>query len=121
MIRYVKFVSVPVRDQDRAVAFYRDVMGFTVATDAPYGDTRWIEIAVPGADTRLVFSARTDDMTPEVPTVVFVSDDVQADFDRLRGKGVKFTTEPTETPWAKGAYYALFLDTENNLLMLGNA
>jgi predicted enzyme related to lactoylglutathione lyase len=122
MIRYVKFVPVPVRDQDRALAFYRDVMGFTVATDAPYEDERrWIEIGVPGAETHLVFMPKPDDAIPQVPTVVLVSDDVHADFETLRGKGVKFTAEPTATPWAKGEYYALFLDSENNLLMLGHA
>lgn len=123
MIRYIKFVNLPVRDQQRALEFYRDALGFTVETDMPYveGGGRWIELGIPGAETRLVFTARDNDDVSDCPTVILVSDDVQGDYERLNEKGVKFTTPVTETPWEKGAYYALFLDTENNLLMLGNS
>jgi lactoylglutathione lyase len=123
MIRYVKFVNLPVRDQQRALGFYRDVLGFTVETDVPYteGGGRWIEIGIPGAETRLVFVSRDNDQVPAQPTVILVSDDVQGDYGKLTAKGVTFTTPPTETPWEKGAFYALFLDTENNLLMIGNS
>ena len=55
MISAIKFVSVPVHDQDRALAFYTTRLGFTVATDQPFGEKqRWIELRVPKAETRVV-------------------------------------------------------------------
>src|SRR5262245_2878342 len=55
MIRQIKFVGVPVRDQDRALAFYRDKLGFKVGTDQPFdGNQRWIEMRIPGAETGVV-------------------------------------------------------------------
>ena len=55
MIRGVKFVSIPVVDQDRALAFYTEKLGFRVATDQPFSEKqRWIELAIPGADTGVV-------------------------------------------------------------------
>jgi catechol 2,3-dioxygenase-like lactoylglutathione lyase family enzyme len=51
----VKFVSIPVVDQDRALAFYTEKLGFRVATDQPFDDKqRWIELAIPGAETGVV-------------------------------------------------------------------
>src|SRR5437867_4138096 len=55
MIKAIKFVSVPVRDQDRALAFYTGKLGLQVVTDQPFDDRqRWIELRIGGADTRLV-------------------------------------------------------------------
>jgi catechol 2,3-dioxygenase-like lactoylglutathione lyase family enzyme len=48
MIKAIKFVSVPVRDQERALSFYTKLMGFEVLTDQPHDDTRhWIELGLP--------------------------------------------------------------------------
>ncbi|GIL39466.1 VOC family protein [Roseiterribacter gracilis] len=121
MIRFVKFVNLPVRDQQRALEFYRNVMGFSVETDAAYGDSRWIEIGIPQSDTRLVFTKRDDDTVPQAPTVVFFSDDVRGDHDRLVARGATSKAPPTETPWEKGKSYAWLLDSENNLLMLSDS
>ncbi|WP_287160767.1 VOC family protein [Mesorhizobium sp.] len=56
MFSHVKFAHLPVRDQDRAIAFYRDKVGLKVATDAPYRDgLRWIELAV-GESPTICFS-----------------------------------------------------------------
>ena len=55
MISQLKFVSIPVSDQDRALAFYRDKLGFRVKTDQPFdGSQRWIELRIPGAETGVV-------------------------------------------------------------------
>ena len=55
MIKAVKFVSVYVSDQDRALAFYTQKLGFTVVTDQPMGPgARWIELRIPGAETGVV-------------------------------------------------------------------
>ncbi len=54
MIRGVKIVSIPVRNQDVALKFYTEKLGFKVATDQPFGPgQRWIELLIPGADTAL--------------------------------------------------------------------
>ena len=55
MIRQIKFVSVPVKDQDVALKFWIEKMGLKVATDQPFdGKQRWIELMIPGAETGLV-------------------------------------------------------------------
>ena len=57
MIRGIKIVSIPVTDQDRAMKFYTEKMGFKVATDQAFGpDRRWIELLIPGSDVNLALS-----------------------------------------------------------------
>jgi len=52
MIKSFKIVSIPVSDQDRALAFYTEKLGFRVHTDQPFNDKqRWIELSIPGAET----------------------------------------------------------------------
>ena|SRR6516225_2990852 len=55
MIRGIKFINVPVKDQDAALKFYTDSLGFKVKTDQEFipGGQRWIELSIPGADTGL--------------------------------------------------------------------
>jgi catechol 2,3-dioxygenase-like lactoylglutathione lyase family enzyme len=65
MIRGIKFASVPVSDQDRALAFYTEKLGFRLVTDQPFNDSqRWIELAIPGADTRLVLFRFGENLKP---------------------------------------------------------
>ena len=55
MIKQIKFVSIPVADQNRALDFYTDKLGFTIITDQPFNEKqRWIELRVPKAETRVV-------------------------------------------------------------------
>jgi len=55
MIKGIKFVGIPVRDQDRALEFYTERLGFTVLTDQPSNHKqRWIELRIPGAETGVV-------------------------------------------------------------------
>ena len=55
MISHVKFVSIPTTDQDRAVAFRTERVGFRLLTDQPFDDTqRWIELRIGSSDTRIV-------------------------------------------------------------------
>lgn len=122
MFKYVKFSGLPVSDQDRAVAFYRDVLGLTLDTDQQYGgDWRWIEFAVPGSPTRILFEKRANEAPGELPALVLVVDDVDAAFAVLSAKGVAFDQEPTSAPWAPKERYALLWDSERNLVMLGSA
>ena len=55
MIVSIKFVSVPTHDQDRALAFYTEKLGFRLITDQPFGPgKRWIELGIGHSDTRFV-------------------------------------------------------------------
>jgi Glyoxalase/Bleomycin resistance protein/Dioxygenase superfamily len=78
MIKSVKFVSIPVRDQNQALEFYTKKLGFQIMTDQPFGGgRRWIELRIPGADTEVVlFTPRArktgSDLSPvshSLPTV----------------------------------------------------
>src|SRR6188768_929187 len=55
MITHIKFVTIPARDQNRALDFYTDKLGFTIITDQPFDEKqRWIELRIPKAETRVV-------------------------------------------------------------------
>ena len=67
----IRCVAVPVRDQDAALAFYVDTLGFELRLDAPISDTqRWVEVAPPGATTSLALVAGPDNPAPGVDTGV---------------------------------------------------
>ena len=68
MITHLKFAGIPTRDQDRALAFYTEKLGFKVLTDQPMGPTqRWIELRIAASDTRVVL------FTPDGPLRVYRS------------------------------------------------
>ena len=86
MITQLKFVGIPTSDQERALRFYTEKLGFSVSTDQPFNDTqRWIELRIGSSPTRVVL------FTPEghenrVGTFFngsFACDDVQATFRQL--------------------------------------
>ena len=121
MLRHVKFANLPVSDQDRALAFWRDKLGLSVATDQAYGDGfRWIELALGDAETRLLLVRRPDDTPSDQPDLILICDDVDESYATLQAKGVTFTEAPTAAPWRPDERYALFRDSEGNLVMLGN-
>ena len=69
MIKGVKFVTIPVRDQNRALEFYTKKLGMRVLTDSPYDDTqRWIELGIPRADTRVVLRTGEPPPSSRIPT-----------------------------------------------------
>ncbi|HEX2079707.1 MAG TPA: VOC family protein [Longimicrobium sp.] len=120
MIKAVKFVAAYVNDQDRALAFYTQKLGFTVATDQPMGpDARWIELRIPGAETALVV---VKPMMPEhhvggFMNMAFVADDVQKTYEELSARGVEFTQPPRTESWGTGA---VFKDPDGNLFALSS-
>ena len=119
MITRIGFDSVPVDDQDRAIAFYRDKMGMKVHTDAPFGENwRWIFMQIPGHDTRLHFASRADIEVRDKPALALVSDDVDADCDRWRQQGVEITNEPQDAPWQAGVRWATIRDSEGNVIFI---
>jgi len=60
MIRGIKFTSIPVRDQEKALKFYTEKLGFQIMTDQAFGKQRWIELGIPGAETVSYCSRRRD-------------------------------------------------------------
>lgn len=117
MIRGVKFVSIPVADQDRALAFYTDVLGFRLLTDQPFSDKqRWLELGIPGADTRVVLFQFGETLRPGgILNIALWSDDVEATAGELKGKGVEFVLEPKRMPYGT---MSIFKDVDGNQLLL---
>ncbi|GGO65659.1 VOC family protein [Nonomuraea cavernae] len=99
--------SVFVDDQDKALRFYTDVLGFVKKTEVPLGEDRWLTVVSPddpdGTELLLepdghpaVNPLRKALVEDGIPATAFAVDDVHAEFDRLRGLGVRFTQEPLE-------------------------
>jgi catechol 2,3-dioxygenase-like lactoylglutathione lyase family enzyme len=120
MITQIKFVGVPVRDQDRALAFYRDKLGCKVKTDQPFNDTqRWIELKIPGAETGIVLFTPDghEDRIGSFFNGSFACDDVRKTYEELKGRGVEFAGEPKDEPWGT---FVIFKDSEGNSIVLGS-
>ena len=96
MIRGVKFVSIPVADQDRALAFYTETLGFRLLTDQPFSDKqRWLELGIPGAETRIVLFQFGENLKPGGQlNLALWADDVEATAREMKAKGVEFLMEP---------------------------
>jgi predicted enzyme related to lactoylglutathione lyase len=119
MIRGVKFVSIPVSDQDRALAFYTAVLGFRLLTDQPFNEKqRWLELGIPGADTRIVLFQFGDNLKPGGPLNLSLwSDDVESTAKALKAKGVEFVMEPKKMHYGM---VSAFKDSDGNILVLGS-
>ena len=116
---YVKFATLPVDDADRAIAFYTGKLRLTVTTDAAMGGGgRWIELALPEGNTSLLVEIGAIDRDRSRPALMLVVPDVDAAYERLDTLGVEFTAQPQEAPWQPGTRYAIFRDSEANLILL---
>ena len=118
MIKGVKFVSIPVRDQDRALEFYTKKLGMRVITDSPFDDKqRWIELGIPRADTKVVLftAAGQERMIGGFMNISFYTDDVAGTVADLKAKGVEFVQETQQYDWGTGA---IFKDADGNVFML---
>ncbi len=120
MIKQIKFVSIPVADQNRALDFYTEKLGFTIITDQPFDEKqRWIELRVPKADTRVVlFTAEGE--AKRIGTMMNMSyacDDIEKTYEELRARGVEFDGPPEKQPWG---IYAMFKDSEGNRFVLAS-
>jgi predicted enzyme related to lactoylglutathione lyase len=121
MFSHIKFANVPVSDQDRALAFYRDVMGLELKVDdAQEADWRWIEFAIAGAKTRIVFTRATGPSDAGEPVLALVTPDVMGAYETLSARGAVFTQPPAPAPWMPDAFFALLRDSEGNTIMLGS-
>jgi predicted enzyme related to lactoylglutathione lyase len=119
MIRGIKFVSIPVADQDRSLAFYTEKLGFRVATDQPFNDKqRWIELSIPGAETRVVLFLMDQGPQPGgFMNMSFWTDDAEATAKELKERGVEFIAEPKKETWGTSA---IFKDPEGNRFVLSS-
>jgi predicted enzyme related to lactoylglutathione lyase len=120
MITHVKFVSIPTRDQDRALAFWTEKVGFTLATDQPFSDTqRWIELAVGDSATRFVLFTPEgqEDRIGSSFNGALACDDVEATHRQLSGRGVEFQSPPQKQPWGT---FAIFKDPDGNQFVLSS-
>lgn len=118
MIKAVKFVSIPVRDQEQALAFYTEKLGFQILTDQPFdAKQRWIELRIPGSDTRVVLFTPPghEDRIGTFSNVTFMTDDIDRTHQELTARGVVFTAPPTKQPWGQ---FAKFQDIDGNQFVL---
>jgi catechol 2,3-dioxygenase-like lactoylglutathione lyase family enzyme len=125
----INVTSVFVDDQEKALRFYTDVLGFVKKTDVPVGQARWLTVVSPdnpqGTELLLEPDAhpaagpyKAALVADGIPVTSFAVDDVQAEFQRLRGLGVRFTQEPVEMG---GVTTAVFDDTCGNLIQIAKA
>lgn len=120
MITQLKFVNIPVRDQDRALAFYTEKLGFEVATDQPFDDTqRWIELRIGRAETRVVLFTPQghEDRVGGFFGGSFACDDVERTYAEYAARGVEFRGPPEKQPWGT---FAIFTDSEGNQFVLSS-
>ncbi len=118
MIKRVKLVGVCVKDQEKALDFFTNKLGFEVRANEPMGpNARWIEVAPPGGDTSLALWTPPgfEDRIGTFSQVVLRCDDLFATYEELCKKGVTFTQEPTDQP---GGVMAQFVDSDGNTFVL---
>lgn len=120
MIKRIKFLGIPVRNQDRALQFYTEKLGFRILTDQEFNDKqRWIELSIPGAETGLALFT-PDGHEDRVGTFVNTSwevDNIEKTYDELVKRGVEFTGPPQKQPWGT---FAILKDSEGNQIVLGS-
>ncbi len=120
MIKGIKFVGVPVRDQDRALEFYTKKLGLTIGTDQPFNEKqRWIELRIPGADTGIVLFTPDghESRIGDFQSISFWTKDVAKTYEELKAKGVEFDGPPQIADWGSSA---IFRDSEGNRFVLGS-
>jgi RNA polymerase sigma factor (sigma-70 family) len=121
----IKLTSVMVNDQDKALSFYTNILGFTKKRDVPTGGERWLTVVSPeGEDIELLLEpmgfppARTFQKALHdagIPLTGFAVDNLQQAYDRMTQAGVIFSLKPTN---AGPAVIAIFDDTCGNLIQL---
>ncbi|GAB4560607.1 MAG: glyoxalase superfamily protein [Anaerolineae bacterium] len=124
MITHVGTVSVFVADQDRAKAFYTDVLGMELRADEPLypgASARWVAVAPPAAQTEIILYLPDENwahyrpVVGQMQAITLAVKDIQALYEQLTQKGVRFVQPPDKQPWGT---YAVFEDSEGNRLML---
>jgi catechol 2,3-dioxygenase-like lactoylglutathione lyase family enzyme len=124
----INLASVLVDDQERALRFYTEVLGFVRKTEIPMGEHRWLTVVSPEDPDGVELVLEPDEhpaarpfkealVADGIPFTSFAVDDVRAEFDRLKGLGVTFTQEPASMG---PVTTAVFDDTCGNLIMIAS-
>ena len=122
----IKLASVYVDDQDKALSFYTEVLGFVKKADYTNGPYRWLTVASPedpdGAELQL---AKNDNPAAKAyqdaifqqgqPAAMFFTGDVNGDYERIKAAGAEFTMAPTDVHYA---FISMLNDTCGNLIQL---
>jgi len=122
----IKLTSVYVDDQDKALRFYTEVLGFAKKADFSNGPYRWLTVASAeepnGTELQLALNNNPAAKTYQQalfqqnqPAAMFFTDDVQGDYDRMKSQGAEFTMPPTDVTASK---IAMVKDTCGNLIQL---
>lgn len=121
----IKLSGIYVDDQQKALDFYTDILGFVKSQDIPVGEFRWLSVkSAQGGETELSLEPNANPIAKTyqealfkqgIPINAFEVDDLQAEFKRLSDLGVAFTTEPTA---AGDVTLAIFADTCGNLIQI---
>jgi uncharacterized glyoxalase superfamily protein PhnB len=120
MIKAVKFVSIPVKNQDQALNFYTQKLGFQILTDQPFDEKqRWLELSIPGGETRVVLftPAGHAERIGTFSNITFVSDNVDKTYEELSSRGVEFSQPPKKEHWGTSA---IFKDLDGNVFVLSS-
>jgi catechol 2,3-dioxygenase-like lactoylglutathione lyase family enzyme len=124
----INLASVLVDDQEKALRFYTEVLGFVKKTEVPVGEHRWLTVVSPEDPDGVELVLEPDEhpavkpfkaalASDGIPFTSFAVDDVEAEFTRLKGLGVTFTQEPT----AMGPVTTAVLDdTCGNLIQIAS-
>jgi predicted enzyme related to lactoylglutathione lyase len=122
----IKLTGVYVDDQEKALRFYTDVLGFTKKSDFSNGPYRWLTVGSPeepnGAQLQLALNnnpaakAYQQAMFQQnQPAAMFYTDDIKGDYERIKGRGAEFTMPPTDVT---ASIIAMLKDTCGNLIQL---
>ncbi len=114
-------VSIPVRNQEAALKFYTEKLGFKVETDALFGEgKRWIELSAPQGDVSVcLFTVPgQEDRIGTFSNIIYSCDNVQKTYETLQERGVVFTQLPQKQPW--GGTTSLFQDIDGNTFCLSS-
>lgn len=122
MLTKLTHTTLMVHDQDEALAYYVDKLGFEKRSDAPMPEmgagARWVTIGIKGQpDVEIILQATTWGLGGDTaeqraalvgkgPGFIFETDDVRQDYETLKARGVQFMGEPTEFPWGTQAVMA---------------
>ena len=122
----IKVTSIYVDDQEKALRFYTDVLGFVKKSDFGNGPYRWLTVASPeqpdGTELQLASNSNPAAKAYQEaifqqsqPAAMFFTDDVKGDYERIKALGAEFTMPPTDVP---GSTIAMLKDTCGNLIQL---
>ena len=118
MIQQIATIAVYIEDQQRAVKFWTEQVGFEICRDQPMGPGgSWIEVGPKGAQTCLVLYPRAmmPNWTELKPSIVFVCDDIKRTFETLQTNGVRFVEGLKAMSWGT---YVKFADPDGNEFLL---